>query len=268
MTNYTLKCNIKWKFIILEILEQNEVVKRLEQILMNMINAMLKNADLSNKWWIELIKTINYLRNRSSIVNRDVIFYETINDVKLILSNLQQIETINYVITRKLATRWKKFQNRAFQTVFVDYEKDHIYRMLISNETIIAFSQSFEKTRNVSKKSSRKFFRSSKNKLSNRFNKNQTRLLSRETFQLSSKSSSSSWSFNAFAFRLERYAFWHHSIIISSYKHAFCLLIYSTWWFLIAWEALKSRNTSRSASRKITTKSFRISMSRSEKKQW
>jgi hypothetical protein len=41
-----------------------------------MINIMLKNVDLNDKWWIELIKTINYFRNRFSMIDKSIIFYE------------------------------------------------------------------------------------------------------------------------------------------------------------------------------------------------
>jgi hypothetical protein len=43
---------------------------------MSMINIMLKNVDLNDKWWIELIKTINYFRNRSSMIDKSIIIYE------------------------------------------------------------------------------------------------------------------------------------------------------------------------------------------------
>jgi hypothetical protein len=41
-----------------------------------MINIMLKNVDLDDKWWIELIKIINYFWNRFSIIDKSIIFYE------------------------------------------------------------------------------------------------------------------------------------------------------------------------------------------------
>jgi hypothetical protein len=74
--NHRFEYDIKWKSIVSKTSKQNEIVERLKQIFMSMINIMFKNVDLNNKWWIELIKTINYLRNRFSMINRSIILYE------------------------------------------------------------------------------------------------------------------------------------------------------------------------------------------------
>jgi hypothetical protein len=68
--DYRFEHDIEWKSIVSKIFEQNKIIERLKQIIMSMINIMLKNVDLNDKWWIELIKTINYLRNRFSMTNR------------------------------------------------------------------------------------------------------------------------------------------------------------------------------------------------------
>jgi hypothetical protein len=75
--------DIKWKSIVSKTSKQNKVVERLKQILMSMINIMLKDVDLNDKWWIELIKTINYLRNRSSMTNKSIIFFEVRHETKI-----------------------------------------------------------------------------------------------------------------------------------------------------------------------------------------
>jgi hypothetical protein len=74
--NHRFEHDIKWKSIVSKIFEQNEIVEHLKQIIMLMINIMLKNVDLNDKWWIELIKIINYFRNRFSIIDKLIIFYE------------------------------------------------------------------------------------------------------------------------------------------------------------------------------------------------
>jgi hypothetical protein len=71
-------------------LEQNEIVERLRQIIMSMINIMLKNVDLNDKWWIELIKTINYFRNRSSMIDKSIIFYEIDTKRKFFLAHFRR----------------------------------------------------------------------------------------------------------------------------------------------------------------------------------
>jgi hypothetical protein len=105
-----------------------------------MINIMLKNVDLNDKWWIELIKTINYFRNRFSMTNRSIISFEIDMKRKFSFAHLRRIETINYVMKRKSITKWKKFVFKSFFVVLVNYERDHIYRMLRFNEIIYRVS--------------------------------------------------------------------------------------------------------------------------------
>jgi hypothetical protein len=120
--------------------KQNEIVERLKQIFMSMIDIMFKNVYLNDKWWIELIKTINYLSNHSSMTNKSIIFYEIDTKRKSFLAHLRRIETTNYAMKRKSITKWKKLALRSFLAVFVEYEKDHIYRMLRFNEIIYRVS--------------------------------------------------------------------------------------------------------------------------------
>jgi hypothetical protein len=100
-----------------------------------MINIMLKNVDLNDKWWIKLIKTINYFRNRFSMIDKSIISYEIDTKKKLSFAH-RRIETIDYVMKRKSITKWKKLFFKSFSIVFVSYEKNHIYRMLRFNEII------------------------------------------------------------------------------------------------------------------------------------
>jgi hypothetical protein len=101
---------------------------------------MLKNVELNDKWWIELIKTINYLRNRFSMTNKSITFFEIDTRRKFSFVHLRQIETINYVMKRKSITKWKKLASRSFSIVLMNYEKTHIYKMLRLNEIIYRVS--------------------------------------------------------------------------------------------------------------------------------
>jgi hypothetical protein len=132
--------DIEWESIVSETSKQNEVVERLKQIFMSMISIMLKNVDLNDKWWIELIKTINYLRNRFSMTNKSIISFEIDTRRKFFFAHLRRIETTNYVMNRKSITKWKKLILRSFFVVLVNYEKTHIYRMLRFNEIIYRVS--------------------------------------------------------------------------------------------------------------------------------
>jgi hypothetical protein len=137
---HRFKHDIDWKLIVSKTLKQNEIVERLKQIFMSMINIMLKNVDLNDKWWIELIKTINYFRNRSSMTNKSIIFFEIDTRRKFSFAHFRRIETTSYVMKRKSITRWKKLVLRSFFAVLVDYERNHIYRMLRFNEIIYRVS--------------------------------------------------------------------------------------------------------------------------------
>jgi hypothetical protein len=101
-----------------------------------MINIMFKNVDLNNKWWIEIINTINYFRNRFSIINKSIIFYKIYTKKNSFLAHLRRIETTRYVMKRKSITKWKKFIFKSFFVVLINYEENHIYRMLRFNEII------------------------------------------------------------------------------------------------------------------------------------
>jgi hypothetical protein len=138
--NHRFKHEIEWKSIVLKISKQNEIVERLKQIFMSMINIMLKNVNLNDKWWMKLIKTINYFRNRFSMTNKSMIFYEIDTKKKSFFSHLRRIETTSYVMKRKLITKWKKIVFKSFFVVLVEYEKDHIYWMLRFNEIIYRVS--------------------------------------------------------------------------------------------------------------------------------
>jgi hypothetical protein len=134
--DYCFEHDIKWELIVSKIFEQNEIVECLKQIFMSMINIMFKNVDLNDKWWIELIKTINYFRNRFSIIDILIILYKLDTKRKFFFVHLRRIETIDYVMKRKSITKWKKLIFRSFSIVFVNYEKNHICRTLRFNEII------------------------------------------------------------------------------------------------------------------------------------
>jgi hypothetical protein len=138
--NHRFEHDIKWKSIVLKTSKQNEIVERLRQIFTSMINIMLKNVNLNDKWWIELMKTINYFRNRFSMINKSIIFFEIDTKWKSFLAHLHRIETTNYVMKRKSITKWKKLIFISFFVVLVKYEKNHIYRMLRFNEIIYQIS--------------------------------------------------------------------------------------------------------------------------------
>jgi hypothetical protein len=138
--NHRFEHDIEWKSIVSKTSKQNEIVKRLKQIFMSMINIMLKNVNLNDKWSIKLIKIINYLRNRFSMTNKSIIFFEIDTKRKFFFAHLRRIKTTSYVMKRKSVTKWKKLVFKSFFVVFINYEKNHIYRMLRFNEIIYRVS--------------------------------------------------------------------------------------------------------------------------------
>ncbi len=138
--NYRFEHDIEWESIVSKTSKQNEIVERLRQTLMSMISIMLKDVDLNDKWWIELIKTVNYFRNRSSMTNKSIIFFEIDTKRKFFFAHFRRIETTSYVMKRKSITKWKKLAFRSFSVMLVNYEKEHIYRMLRLNEIIYRVS--------------------------------------------------------------------------------------------------------------------------------
>jgi hypothetical protein len=74
------------------------------------------------------------------MIDRSIILYEVDTKRKFFFAHLRRIETIDYVMKRKLITKWKKLISRSFSIVLVSYEKDHIYRMLRLNEIIYRVS--------------------------------------------------------------------------------------------------------------------------------
>jgi hypothetical protein len=138
--NHCFEHDIEWKSIVLKTLKQNEIVERLKQIFMSMTSIMLKNVDLNDKWWIELIKTINYLRNRFSMINKSITSFEANTRRKFFFAHFRRIKTTDYVMKRKSITKWKKLVFKSFFVVFINYEKNHIYRMLRFNEIIYRVS--------------------------------------------------------------------------------------------------------------------------------
>jgi hypothetical protein len=137
--NHRFEHDIEWESIVSKTSKQNEIVERLKQILMSMINIMLKNVDLNDKWWIELIKTINYFRNRFSMTNRSIILFEIDTKRKSSFVHLRWIKTTSYVMKRKSITKWKKLIFKSFFVVFVNYEEITFIECYVSMKSFIVF---------------------------------------------------------------------------------------------------------------------------------
>jgi hypothetical protein len=70
------------------------------------------------------------------MIHKSNISFEIDTKRKFSFAHLRRIKTTSYVMKRKSITKWKKFIFRSSFIVFVNYEKNHIYRMLRLNEII------------------------------------------------------------------------------------------------------------------------------------
>ncbi len=86
-----------------------------------------------------MVLTANYLRNSMPVTERDITQYESKTGLQPQRSHLRRIGQRGYVQDRKPQTRLKKFTDRATAGIFVGYEGDHIYRMLMSNGKVMQF---------------------------------------------------------------------------------------------------------------------------------
>ena len=101
---------------------------------------MLKESNLAIKYWPEMIRTANYLRNRQPVLGKSITPFEASYVCRPQLGYLRRIEQIGYFQDRKPSTGWKKFQDRAIKCRLLGYEGIHIYRILIPGGSIMRYS--------------------------------------------------------------------------------------------------------------------------------
>ena len=56
--------------------QQNGAAERLSQTLMRKSSTMLRGAGLSDRYWDEVIRTANYLRNRFPVISKSITLFE------------------------------------------------------------------------------------------------------------------------------------------------------------------------------------------------
>ena len=126
---YYLKRNIRREFIIVENSQINDCAKRLNQLLIRKINFMLKNLN------------INLYRN---------IFYKFFTNYFFNYDLLKRIDQRNEYQIIKLSINYKKFVDYQALDIFVIYENEHIYRIIIEKKTKLnEFLTSSNKTINA-----------------------------------------------------------------------------------------------------------------------
>ena len=131
---------IVWEPIIPGNPQQNGSAERLGQTLLRKASAMLKESNLDIKYWPEMIRTANYLRNRQPVTGKSMTPFEASYGRRPQLGHLRRIGQIGYAQDRKPSTGWKKFQDRAIKCRLLGYEGNHIYRMLMPGGSIMRYS--------------------------------------------------------------------------------------------------------------------------------
>jgi hypothetical protein len=119
---------IKWEFNSSYISEQNDKIERSNAIMKSM-RSMLKTKNLLFSLWAEIVKIVEYLKNRSSYSANlnNIISYEMLNDKSSYLEHLRIIEFRIWI--HILKKKRKKLNNQSWQSVLIDYERTNQYRV-------------------------------------------------------------------------------------------------------------------------------------------
>lgn len=138
--DFRLDHSIQWEPTVPGTPQQNGAAERLGQTLMRKASTMLQDAGLSNRYWDEMVRTANYLQNRSPVASKSITPYEARTGAKPNLKHLQVIGTTGYAANRVPSTGYGKLKERRTLCTLVGYEGDHIYRMLHPHGNIIRVS--------------------------------------------------------------------------------------------------------------------------------
>ena len=120
----------------------NDCVERFNQTFMRKINIMLKNVDLSKKWWLKVIIIVNLYRNISSIadlknkINWFITFFEIFTNHMYNYNHIRRVNQLNEILNIKFSTDWKKLIDHIKSMILIDYEEEHIYQMIDWNNKI------------------------------------------------------------------------------------------------------------------------------------
>jgi hypothetical protein len=134
--NYRDEHDIQWESIVSDNSQMNEITERLKQTIMIKTFIKRQKTKINSRYWFELTVIVNLFRNRQFVTDKNIIFYEIHIDRKLELDYLRRVRQTDFVQVKKSVIEWKKFQERSEKCVLIEYEKNHIYRMINSKEEI------------------------------------------------------------------------------------------------------------------------------------
>ena len=120
----------------------NKCAKRLNQIFIRKINFILKNFNINIKYWSKLLNIVNLYRNIFLVIdftiekNEFIIFYEFFTNYFFNYNLFQRIDQRDEYWIIKLSIDYKKFVDYRIFNIFVNYENEYIYRMIIEKNEI------------------------------------------------------------------------------------------------------------------------------------
>ena len=125
-----IKKEMKWELTVVYNSHENDIVKYINQILVNKMICILADLNLSQTLWSELINTAAYLKNWSLMKHlKNKTSYETLHDVKSNLSHLKIISCSCWALILKkkhdkLNFKFKKCQLLEYEifTQFILYD--------------------------------------------------------------------------------------------------------------------------------------------------
>ena len=91
---------------------------------------MLTMIKLNRRWWLKLLIIVNYFRNRVFVADWNIILYEIWTNSSSSLSHICSIDKFEYVLSRKLVIDWIHKRSRNSLIMFIEYQKNHIYKMM------------------------------------------------------------------------------------------------------------------------------------------
>ncbi len=143
LNDWCSSIDIASQYIVSHMLIQNEVVKRVICITENLMQVMIKNAELFIEFWAEAAKTDVYLQNwiiTKFLINEALmISKKTFIEIKLSIDHVQvwECKCYSYVDLKSLSieNRWDKFMNRDRLDIFMRYVKniDKQYHLWVSD---------------------------------------------------------------------------------------------------------------------------------------
>jgi transposase InsO family protein len=124
---YTKELGIQWEWSAPYAHGQNGVAERVNRTIAARTRSILKDAGLSEAFWVEAMKTALYLLNRSPTGVLQTTPYEALVGAKPDLSDLHVFGCDAYVYDEERLS--KKLSDRSWKGIFLGYEGKHQYRI-------------------------------------------------------------------------------------------------------------------------------------------